>query len=71
MDLKNHGVLVQFGIYLSLCQQVLPENEREDYIYGMLAFPLLELGRMVDAEKAAKEGFEINKEDAWVQHAVS
>ncbi|KAI5679104.1 hypothetical protein M9H77_10054 [Catharanthus roseus] len=55
---------------LKLVQQVLPENEREDYIYGMLAFPLLELGRMVDAEKAAKEGFEINKEDAWVQHAL-
>lgn len=37
----------------------------------MLAFPLLELGRMVDAEKAAKEGFEINKEDPWTQHAVN
>lgn len=37
----------------------------------MLAFPLLELGRMADAEKAARKGLEINKEDPWVHHAVS
>lgn len=37
----------------------------------MLAFPLLELGRMADAEDAAKRGFEINNQDFWAQHAVS
>lgn len=37
----------------------------------MLAFSLLELGRMEDAEKAAKKGFDINKKDCWAQHAVS
>lgn len=37
----------------------------------MLAFPLLELGRMADAEKAARKGLEINEEDPWVHHAVS
>jgi hypothetical protein len=36
----------------------------------MLAFPLLELGRMKDAEEAAKRGFEINEHDGWSQHAV-
>jgi hypothetical protein len=36
----------------------------------MLAFPLLELGQMKDAEEAAKKGFEINKHDGWSQHAV-
>lgn len=36
----------------------------------MLAFPLLELGQMKDAEEAAKRGFEINKQDGWSQHAV-
>lgn len=46
-------------------------NEHENYVYGMLAFPLLELGRMEDAEKAAKRGCEINKDDPWSQHAVS
>ncbi|XP_050237423.1 uncharacterized protein LOC126687093 isoform X2 [Mercurialis annua] len=55
---------------LDLVQQVLPENEHEHYIYGMLAFPLLELGRMADAAKAARKGFEINKQDCWSQHAV-
>ncbi|KAB2624619.1 tetratricopeptide repeat protein 38 [Pyrus ussuriensis x Pyrus communis] len=48
--------------------QVLPSNEQEDFVYGMLAFPLLELGRMEEAEKAAKKGYEINKRDCWVQH---
>ncbi|MCH90277.1 tetratricopeptide repeat protein 38-like, partial [Trifolium medium] len=55
---------------LSLVNQVLPQNEGENYIYGMLAFPLLELGRMKDAEEAAKRGFEINKHDGWSQHAL-
>ncbi|XP_059655930.1 uncharacterized protein LOC132302938 isoform X1 [Cornus florida] len=55
---------------LHLVQQVLPQNQEENYVYGMLAFPLLELGRMADAEKAAKKGFEINKEDCWAQHAL-
>lgn len=50
--------------------QILPHNEGENYIYGMLAFPLLELGRMEEAEEAAKRGFEINKQDSWAQHAV-
>ncbi|KAL2349324.1 hypothetical protein Fmac_003324 [Flemingia macrophylla] len=58
------------GRSLSLVQQVLPHNEEENYIYGMLAFPLLELGQMEDAEKAARRGFEINKLDSWAQHAV-
>ncbi|TXG56430.1 hypothetical protein EZV62_017743 [Acer yangbiense] len=55
---------------LDLVRQVLPYNQREDYIYGMLAFPLLELGQMADAEEAAKKGFEINKKDIWSQHAL-
>ncbi|XP_012568255.1 uncharacterized protein [Cicer arietinum] len=55
---------------LSLVNKVLPQNEGENYIYGMLAFPLLELGKMKDAEKAAKRGFEINKKDGWSQHAL-
>ncbi|XP_028085701.1 tetratricopeptide repeat protein 38-like [Camellia sinensis] len=55
---------------LDLVQQVLPKNQQENYIYGMLAFPLLELGRMADAEEAAKKGFEINKEDSWAQHCL-
>ncbi|KAI9170257.1 hypothetical protein LWI28_025086 [Acer negundo] len=55
---------------LDLVQQVLPYNQQEDYVYGMLAFPLLELGRMTDAEEAAKKGFEINKQDFWSQHAL-
>ncbi|XP_026666170.1 tetratricopeptide repeat protein 38 isoform X2 [Phoenix dactylifera] len=53
---------------LNLVEQVLPQNEDQSYIYGMLAFPLLELGRMSEAEKAARKGIDINKHDLWSQH---
>ncbi|KAE9459009.1 hypothetical protein C3L33_09074, partial [Rhododendron williamsianum] len=56
---------------LDLVEQVLPKNEHENYIYGMLSFALLEVGRMEDAEKAAKKGFEIYNEDSWAQHGNS
>ncbi|KAL6187151.1 hypothetical protein ACLB2K_043266 [Fragaria x ananassa] len=53
---------------LDLVQQVLPSNQQEEYVHGLLAFPLLELGRMTEAEKAARKGYEINKQDCWTQH---
>ncbi|KAH7570175.1 hypothetical protein JRO89_XS05G0062400 [Xanthoceras sorbifolium] len=75
VSLKRAQVLCfymgRLDLFLDLVQQVLPYNQQEDYIYGMLAFPLLELGRMADAEEAAKKGFEINKQDFWAQHAVN
>ncbi|KAK3027847.1 hypothetical protein RJ639_041481 [Escallonia herrerae] len=74
VSLKRAQVLAFYmgrpDLSLELVQQVLPMNENENYIYGMLAFPLLELGRMADAEKAARLGYEIDKEDPWVQHAL-
>ncbi|KAL1804400.1 hypothetical protein DCAR_0936048 [Daucus carota subsp. sativus] len=74
VSLKRAQVLCFYmgrpDLSLELVEQVLPVNEQEDYIYGMLAFPLLELGRMADAEKAARKGLEINEEDPWVHHAI-
>ncbi|KAI4330092.1 hypothetical protein MLD38_028399 [Melastoma candidum] len=58
----------QPDLSLNLVEQILPQNAEESYIYGMLAFPLLELGRMDDAEKASKKAFEINNRDCWAQH---
>ncbi|KAF5746666.1 Tetratricopeptide repeat (TPR)-like superfamily protein isoform 1 [Tripterygium wilfordii] len=55
---------------LNLVQQVIPHNEQEEYIYGMLAFPLLELSQMADAKEAATKGLNINKQDCWSQHAI-
>ncbi|KAH9709305.1 tetratricopeptide repeat protein 38 [Citrus sinensis] len=49
--------------------KVLPYNQQEDFIFGILAFSLLELGQMSDAEEAAKKGLKINKHDCWSQHA--
>ncbi|CAN7131814.1 unnamed protein product [Brassica rapa subsp. narinosa] len=57
--------------FLNLVQQVLPENQDESYIHGMLAFPLLELGRMEEAAAASRKGYGINKEDALAHHCVS
>ncbi|RID49869.1 hypothetical protein BRARA_H00636 [Brassica rapa] len=54
--------------FLNLVQQVLPENQDESYIHGMLAFPLLELGRMEEAAAASRKGYGINKEDALAHH---
>ncbi|VVA27698.1 PREDICTED: tetratricopeptide [Prunus dulcis] len=72
VSLKRAQVLCFYmarpDLSLDLVQQVLPNNEQENYIYGMLSFPLLELGRMTEAEKAAKKGYEINKQDCWVHH---
>ncbi|GAB4839915.1 hypothetical protein Ancab_020625 [Ancistrocladus abbreviatus] len=55
---------------LDLVQQALPQNQAASYIYGMLAFPLLELGRMGEAEKAARKALQINKHDSWAQHCL-
>ncbi|KVI05592.1 hypothetical protein Ccrd_016084 [Cynara cardunculus var. scolymus] len=74
VSLKRGQVLCFYmgrpDLSLQLIEQVLLANNQENFVYGMLAFPLLELGRMEDAEKAAKKGFEINKEDPWSQHAL-
>eukprot|EP00252_Welwitschia_mirabilis_P020959 TRINITY_DN5251_c0_g1_i4.p1 TRINITY_DN5251_c0_g1~~TRINITY_DN5251_c0_g1_i4.p1 ORF type:complete len:374 (-),score=71.63 TRINITY_DN5251_c0_g1_i4:124-1245(-) len=55
---------------LQLVEQVLSSNEGERYIYGMLSFALLEVGRMRDAEFAAKRGLLIKSDDPWSQHAL-
>lgn len=60
----------QPGPSLQLVQQALPENQEANYIYGMLAFPLLELGRMTEAENAARKALEINKQDVWAHHCL-
>ncbi|XP_024008451.1 tetratricopeptide repeat protein 38 isoform X2 [Eutrema salsugineum] len=55
---------------LPLFEKILPENRELDYVYGMLAFPLLELGHLAEAEKAARKGYEINKNDSWAHHCL-
>lgn len=55
---------------LKLVNKVLAVNQDTNYIYGMLAFALLELGQMKEAEEAARKGFEIKKQDFWSHHAL-
>ncbi|XP_075104170.1 uncharacterized protein LOC107764562 isoform X2 [Nicotiana tabacum] len=74
VSLKRAQVLCFYmgrpDLSLKLVEQVLSVNKQESYIYGMLAFSLLELGRYTDAEEAANKGFEIDSEDAWTHHAL-
>ncbi|XP_076883071.1 uncharacterized protein LOC143531714 [Bidens hawaiensis] len=74
VSLKRAQVLCFYmgrpDLSLQLVQQVLASNHDQHFVYGMLAFPLLELGRMPDAEKAARTGFQINNQDPWSQHAL-
>eukprot|EP00249_Psilotum_nudum_P012520 c23829_g1_i1 orf=81-1568(+) len=55
---------------LKAALQVQTANYEVAYIYGMLAFPLVEVHRMNDAEVAARQGLEIEPRDAWAQHAL-
>ncbi|XP_076946597.1 uncharacterized protein LOC143618180 isoform X2 [Bidens hawaiensis] len=74
VSLKRAQVLCFYmgrpDLSLQLVQQVLASNHGQHFVYGMLAFPLLELGRMPDAEKAARTGLQINNQDPWSQHAL-
>ncbi|KAK8963154.1 hypothetical protein KSP40_PGU007586 [Platanthera guangdongensis] len=56
---------------LNLVELVLPQNPDQNFIYGLLAFPLLELGRMAEAETASRRGLEINRSDCWSQHCYN
>ncbi|KAH9709301.1 tetratricopeptide repeat protein 38 [Citrus sinensis] len=73
LSLKRTQILCFYMGRPDLCfdiiHQVLPYNQQEDFIFGILAFSLLELGQMSDAEEAAKKGLKINKHDCWSQHA--
>uniref|UniRef100_A0A0D3D6Y5 Tetratricopeptide repeat protein 38 n=1 Tax=Brassica oleracea var. oleracea TaxID=109376 RepID=A0A0D3D6Y5_BRAOL len=59
---------------ISLClflrRSYVPENQEHDYVYGMLAFFLLERVHLAEAEKAARKGYEINKNDSWAHHCL-
>ncbi|KAH7296187.1 hypothetical protein KP509_26G012400 [Ceratopteris richardii] len=53
-----------------LASQVLPWNNDEAYMHGMLAFSLLETQRFDEAERAARKALMIRSDDKWAQHAL-
>eukprot|EP00250_Pteridium_aquilinum_P008950 c18330_g1_i1 orf=67-1521(+) len=55
---------------LRLALKVLPSSKEDAYIYGMLAFSLLEMRRFDEAEEAARKALAIEKADNWAQHAL-
>ncbi|KAL6581472.1 hypothetical protein OROMI_007395 [Orobanche minor] len=63
-SLKRAQVLCFYMALLIVTNNISPPigfaDKCEDYICGMLAFALLELGGVEDAEEAGKRGFEIN-----------
>lgn len=51
-------------------EQVLDVNVESPYMYGMLSFGLLEVGRIREAESFARLALLIEGQDPWAQHAV-
>ncbi|XP_024520819.1 tetratricopeptide repeat protein 38 isoform X1 [Selaginella moellendorffii] len=57
-------------LMLKFASQVLHVNRDRAYMYGMLAFSLVENDRTDEAEVAARRALSIEKHDVWAQHAL-
>ncbi|KAL8142371.1 hypothetical protein V2J09_015403 [Rumex salicifolius] len=73
-SLKRAQILCFYGGQPSCCLEIVNQvkraNQEASYFHGMLAFPLLELGKFEDAEEAARMALQINKQDVWAQHCL-
>ena len=56
---------------LKLIEKVLPANDENHYIHGMLAFGLEQCHRLSEAEAAGRKATEMNRHDPWAHHAVA
>ncbi|KAL3696807.1 hypothetical protein R1sor_010883 [Riccia sorocarpa] len=55
---------------LALALKALPTNVGSAYMFGMLAFALVEVGKIREAEIAARLALSIEVQDVWAQHAL-
>ncbi|KAL2643537.1 hypothetical protein R1flu_011124 [Riccia fluitans] len=55
---------------LALALKALPSNLGSPYIFGMLAFALVEVGSIREAESAGRLALTIEAQDVWAQHAL-
>lgn len=56
---------------LSIAQKVLPQNEDNYFLYGMVAFGLEQCHRYKQAEAMGRTATFYNRNDAWAHHAVA
>ncbi|MBW4559695.1 MAG: tetratricopeptide repeat protein [Mojavia pulchra JT2-VF2] len=56
---------------LNIAQKVLPVNEENHYLYGMVAFGLEQCHRLDEAEAMGRIATSINRYDPWAHHAVA
>lgn len=56
---------------LHLIEKVLPANDDNHYIYGMLAFGLEQCHRLSEAEAVGRKATEMHRHDPWAHHAVA
>ncbi|BBN02244.1 hypothetical protein MPTK1_2g13850 [Marchantia polymorpha subsp. ruderalis] len=55
---------------LRLALKALPFNVERGYVFGMLAFALVEVGSIREGESAARMALTIEAQDIWAQHAL-
>lgn len=56
---------------LQIAEKVLPANQENHYLYGMLAFGLEQCHRLEEAESAGRQATAMNHYDPWAHHAVA
>ncbi|MBD2438117.1 tetratricopeptide repeat protein [Nostoc sp. FACHB-110] len=56
---------------LRIAQQVLPFNQENHYLYGMVAFGLEQCHQLEKAEAMGRKATQMNRQDPWAHHAVA
>lgn len=56
---------------LKLIEKILPANQENHYVYGMLAFALEQCYCLEDAETAGRQATQMHRRDPWAHHAVA
>jgi hypothetical protein len=56
---------------LALGEAVLPANEENHYVHGMVAFGYEECHRLREAEAAGRKATEMQRRDPWAHHSVA
>jgi len=56
---------------LNIAEKVLPVSFENHYLHGMIAFGLEQCHRLNEAEAVGRMAVQMNRNDAWAQHAVA
>ena len=59
------------GALLKLMEKILPANQENHYVYGMMAFALEQCYCLEEAEATGRYATQISHRDPWAHHAVA